>query len=261
MNRAAIWRARSTRHIPLRAAALAVALAIACAGPAHATGGRGVAMIVGGMQPDEPAVPPLKPAAERPVAADDGRAIPVVRAVGPQDLSGAMPGIRTVSAHAQYAQRNANTRARVMALAPIVDEAAQKSMVDGALLMAVIHVESGGNPLAVSRKGATGLMQLMPDTGAEMGALDLFDQRQNVIAGARFLGNMMRRYGSVDLALAAYNAGPGAVDRHGYRIPPFKETQDYVVKVNQQYDHYRHMRATEPGESRPVTVATLRGGD
>jgi soluble lytic murein transglycosylase-like protein len=96
----------------------------------------------------------------------------------------------------------------------------------------VITVESGYNPRAVSRKGAKGLMQLMPSTAQRFGAMNLFDPQQNVRAGARYLKWLLQYFdGDLKLALAAYTAGEGAVMRYGRRIPPFPETIDYVPRV------------------------------
>jgi soluble lytic murein transglycosylase-like protein len=119
----------------------------------------------------------------------------------------------------------------------IVREAAERHRVDPALIRAVIQTESGWNPAAVSRKGAGGLMQLVPATAQRFGVHDVFNPQQNVDAGARYLKTLLERYkGNLDLALAAYNAGEGAVDRHG-GIPPFRETRNYVMKV--QYEYFR----------------------
>ncbi|CAE6739120.1 Membrane-bound lytic murein transglycosylase F [Paraburkholderia domus] len=143
---------------------------------------------------------------------------------------------------------------RIMALAPMINEAAHAADVDSALLMAVIDVESGGNPQAVSPKGATGLMQLMPSTGARHGASDLFDPRQNVAAGARYLRRLMLQFGDLQLALAAYNAGEGAVQKYGGQIPPYAETMSYVPKVIGRYMHYRN--ATSSTNEVPAQAAT-----
>jgi soluble lytic murein transglycosylase-like protein len=117
----------------------------------------------------------------------------------------------------------------------LVREAAERHHVDPALIRAVIETESGWNPRAVSRKGAGGLMQLIPTTAERYGAYDLFNPQQNIDAGVRHLKTLLERYnGNLDLALAAYNAGAGAVDRaHG--VPAYRETQDYVRKVQAAY--------------------------
>jgi hypothetical protein len=117
----------------------------------------------------------------------------------------------------------------------LVREAAERHNVDPALVRAVIETESNWNPAAVSRKGATGLMQLIPTTAQRFGANDAFDPKQNVDAGVHYLKTLLERYnGNLDLALAAYNAGEGAVDRaHG--VPSFRETRSYVHKVQDAY--------------------------
>ncbi|MCK9239159.1 lytic transglycosylase domain-containing protein [Desulfocurvus sp.] len=105
---------------------------------------------------------------------------------------------------------------------------------DHRLVQAVIQVESNFQPGAVSDKGAQGLMQIMPSTGADLGLADPHDVEGNIEAGVRYLRMQMDRFGSPDLALAAYNAGPGQVERYG-GVPPFRETQDYVRKVLSLY--------------------------
>lgn len=108
--------------------------------------------------------------------------------------------------------------------------------VEAGLLNAVIAVESAYNPRAVSPKGAAGLMQLMPDTARRYGVTDRFDPDQNVLGGALYLRDLLRRFDNrLDLVLAAYNAGEGAVERHGRRIPPFAETLRYVPRVLGRY--------------------------
>jgi len=98
------------------------------------------------------------------------------------------------------------------------------------LLRAVVQVESGGKPDAVSPSGAVGLMQLMPGTARELGVDDSKDPWQNIVGGAKYLARQLQRFGGLEEALAAYNAGPGAVARHG-GIPPYAETRNYVERV------------------------------
>ncbi|WP_408284920.1 lytic transglycosylase domain-containing protein [Paraburkholderia aspalathi] len=141
----------------------------------------------------------------------------------------------------------------------MIDEAARATDLDSALLMAVIDVESGGNPQAVSPKGATGLMQLMPNTGARHGASDLFDPRQNIAAGARYLKQLMRQFGDLQLVLAAYNAGEGAVQKYGGQIPPYAETMNYVPKVIARYMGYRDAISSTGTVSNRAIADSSRG--
>jgi hypothetical protein len=114
-------------------------------------------------------------------------------------------------------------------------EAARRHGLDPALVLAVVAVESGFRPEAVSPKGAEGLMQLMPATADSLGVRDALDPEQNLDAGVRHLGSLLTLYGGdLALALAAYNAGEGAVARHG-GIPPYKETRAYVKRVLARY--------------------------
>ena len=118
----------------------------------------------------------------------------------------------------------------------IIEKAASSNSVEANLLRAVIVVESGFNSRAVSKRGAVGLMQLMPATATRFGVSNPYDPRENVHAGARYLKFLMDRFGhDVRLALAAYNAGEDAVDRNGGQIPPFTETMAYVPKVLRIY--------------------------
>ncbi|HEY7643274.1 MAG TPA: lytic transglycosylase domain-containing protein [Steroidobacteraceae bacterium] len=119
---------------------------------------------------------------------------------------------------------------------PLIESAAAAAAVEPELLRAVIAVESGFNPRAVSKAGAAGLMQLMPHTADRYGVSDRFDPGQNIHAGARYLKALIARYDNdIKLALAAYNAGEQAVDRCGRCIPRYRETQAYVPRVWQMY--------------------------
>jgi len=113
----------------------------------------------------------------------------------------------------------------------LINEAAEKYHLDPAMIRAVMQTESAFNAMAVSPVGAMGLMQLMPEVAAELGAEDPMDPRQNIMAGSRYLRQLLNSHkGNVKLALASYNAGPGAVKKYG-AVPPFKETRNYVKRI------------------------------
>ena len=125
----------------------------------------------------------------------------------------------------------------------IIENAATAASVEPNLLRAVIVVESGFNSRAVSKRGAMGLMQLMPATATRFGVSNPYDPLQNVHAGARYLKFLIDRFGQdVSLALAAYNAGEDAVDRNGGQIPPFSETMAYVPRVLKIYQMLRNQQ-------------------
>lgn len=122
----------------------------------------------------------------------------------------------------------------------VIAEAAELNGISFHLLKAMIHVESYFNPRAVSKKGAMGLMQIMPQNFGFLDVSDPFDPWDNIMGGARYFKDMLNRFqGNLDLALAAYNAGPGAVERYN-DIPPYQETQDYVLKVRQFFQLYKN---------------------
>jgi soluble lytic murein transglycosylase-like protein len=130
----------------------------------------------------------------------------------------------------------------------LVQEHATKQSLRPELVRAVIQVESGYNARATSPVGAMGLMQLMPQTARELGVLDPYDPADNIGGGTRYLRRLLDRYdGDEELALAAYNAGPGAVDKYGRQIPPYRETRDYVRKVG-----------SSAGKSAPVERTVVR---
>jgi soluble lytic murein transglycosylase-like protein len=121
-----------------------------------------------------------------------------------------------------------------------IDTAGKSNGVDAALIHAVISAESGYNPNAVSRKGASGLMQLMPDTAKRYGVANVFDPAQNIQGGTRYLKDLLAMFnGDLRLAIAGYNAGENAVIRAGRKVPQYTETVAYVPKVIDYYNRYR----------------------
>jgi soluble lytic murein transglycosylase-like protein len=126
----------------------------------------------------------------------------------------------------------------------IIQGQAKAQNMDASLIKAVVKAESGFNPNAVSSVGAQGLMQLMPGTANGLGVQDSFNPSQNVAGGTKYLKNLVEKYHSVPLGLAAYNAGPGAVDKYG-GIPPYKETQNYVKKVLQYQQQFNLLNPEE----------------
>lgn len=132
---------------------------------------------------------------------------------------------------------------------------ARRYQLDSLLLAALVEVESGFQPEVVSASGAIGLTQIMPDTAAWLGAADIHDPKANLDTGARYLSFLLHQYhGDITLALAAYNAGPGNVDRFG-DVPPFRETRSYVDRVLGRYlDHHQQVwRTSGPDQLRSLT--------
>lgn len=137
-----------------------------------------------------------------------------------------------------------SVRLNTQAYSTEIASAAREFGVEEAVVRAIIHAESAFNPTALSRAGAQGLMQLMPPTARRFGVSDSFDAGQNIRGGVQYLSWLLRRFnGNLTLAAAGYNAGEGAVDRHG-GVPPYKETQYYVQRVAQLADRYRGELAT-----------------
>ncbi len=130
-------------------------------------------------------------------------------------------------------------QARASEFDNLISAAAQKHGLDESLLKAVVQAESNFTPTAISSAGAKGLMQLMDATAAGLGVSDAFDPVQNIEGGAKFLSQLLNRYhGNEVLALAAYNAGPGAVDKWG-GVPPYQETQTYVPRILDLRNQYK----------------------
>ncbi len=124
-----------------------------------------------------------------------------------------------------------STLGRIEKFEPIIEEAAERYGIDKNLIKSVIFTESAANPKAISKANAKGLMQLIDSTASDMGVNNVWDPRENIHGGTRYLAEMLKKYnGDKKLALSAYNAGPGNVDKYN-GIPPFKETQNYVTRV------------------------------
>jgi soluble lytic murein transglycosylase-like protein len=134
-----------------------------------------------------------------------------------------------------------------------IDAAARRYKVPASLVRAVVHAESNFDSRALSPKGASGLMQLMPETAREMFVKDIFDPRQNIEGGTRYLRVLANQYGGDMVKMvAAYNAGPEAIRKYGGNVPPYAETQAYVRKVIQLYFHYKErerLALNEPREA------------
>lgn len=153
---------------------------------------------------------------------------------GNQQASG-LNGPSSGTTVGQTAASGASNRLSAARLEELVQSTAARHGVNPNLVRAVIETESGGNPSAVSRKGAVGLMQLMPTTALELGVRNMYSAAENLEAGVRYLHTLLDRYnGDLDRALAAYNAGAGAVDRAG-GVPRYRETREYVRKVTNSY--------------------------
>lgn len=179
----------------------------------------------------------LLAAAAHPAPAADLRAVATVRA---DPRTGRL--VRVV----RYETRDGRAVPPDAALRPLVEHAAREHQVDPLLVDAIIRAESGYSPLAISPKGAAGLMQIMPATARQLGARDRFDPADNVRAGVRYLKALRDTFGDDRLALAAYNAGPAAVRRHR-GVPPYQETIEYVGKVT---NYYQQARAAAPAAPR-----------
>ena len=159
--------------------------------------------------------------------AEKGQPIPMQGKIGP-DVEGEVPPFDPFAA-ARLSQLGPNPdKTQIQGM---IAQVAREQNLDYNLLRSVVEAESSYNPLEVSHRGAKGLMQLMPDTARELGVTDAFNPYQNLTGGAKYLKKMLTRYqDNIDLALAAYNAGPGKVDR-AQGIPNYAETKNYIAKI------------------------------
>ncbi len=151
--------------------------------------------------------------------------------------------VRPVAADSAPALRAATA----MEIQAMLGQAGEAHHIDEDLLASVVRAESAGRVTAVSRTGARGLMQLMPGTANAMGVNDAFQPRQNIAGGTAYLDSLLTRYhDDVALALAAYNAGPGAVDRY-HGVPPYRETREYVARVIREFNRRKRMMQVAQG--------------
>jgi soluble lytic murein transglycosylase-like protein len=150
----------------------------------------------------------------------------------PKDPSAKTYAVAAASSTASAFKTTRPLSRRAAQYMSLIEEHASLNAVSADLVRALIQAESAFNPRARSPKGAMGLMQLMPETAAEFGVLDAYNPFENVRAGVKYLKQLLNMYdGNEELALAAYNAGPGAVKKYGGTVPPYRETRNYVAKV------------------------------
>lgn len=131
----------------------------------------------------------------------------------------------------------------------IAKSEAMKHGIDPLLVKALIRIESGNDPTAISPKGARGLMQLMPETAKELGVADIMTPQQNIKGGVKYFSDLLDKFeGRLDLALAAYNAGPGAIKNHG-GVPPFPETINFVARVIDEYNQLKENKTVDTSQA------------
>jgi soluble lytic murein transglycosylase-like protein len=160
-------------------------------------------------------------------------------------------------AAARAAPARRSSRVRATRYDNLIQQVSSTVTLDPALIKSVMHAESAFDPRALSHKGASGLMQLMPATARRYGVTRIFDPKQNVMAGSRYLRDLLRQFsGDMRLALAGYNAGENAVVKYG-GIPPYSETQKYVRKVLELYKSYRNLHCQDTPDG--ATVVSCSG--
>lgn len=171
-------------------------------------------------------------------------AIRELKALARSKIGSSLPRKASTSARAAGGRFIDRVLSRLSKYEDAIEEAAEKYEVPKELIKAVATAESAGLPNARSKAGAKGLMQLMDSTAKALGVLNPYDPRENILGGAKYLRNMLDKFGDLKLALAAYNAGPGAVSKYG-GVPPYRETRAYVKKVADYYDLYKNMAENE----------------
>lgn len=212
---------------------------------------------------EPPAVPPLPSAAELARAKDLARLLDTegaFHAMREVDLSQALKAARSKRQFELLPETSRAARRSLLRRLPhggAIADAARRYELDGLLLAAVVEAESGFDSQVISTRGAAGLMQIMPALAGD-DTLDLFDPAINLNLGARYIRQLSRRFdGDLELTLAAYNAGPGAVERFG-GVPPYRETTKFVQKVLRIYDgHRRSLDAAAPAAA-PAAAAAAR---
>jgi soluble lytic murein transglycosylase-like protein len=217
-----------------------------------------------GVRVQTPAKP--KPAAQNKKLKLTARTVERPAPSGVQPFSGSlMPNItpNALAASAAVGKSLGGFSTGNAAIDSFIAESATRNGVDPVLLYSIMHRESSFRRFAVSPKGARGLMQLMPGTAARFGVSNIFDPRQNIEGGARYVRFLLDTFGGdVRLALAGYNAGEGAVMRYGNRVPPYAETQEYVRRISERYELMRDPSTarTAPRVSR-TQVARLKAAE
>jgi Transglycosylase SLT domain len=212
-----------------------------------------------------PSLPPAPPAAPPsiPQVVSSGLSPEVLKyvplcVIPLEDPTTPAPAIKAVLKHLKQVETFGPTVK--VRLDSLIKKYAQKHGVDEKLVWTVLRQESRGNPLAVSPKGAMGLMQLMPETAESLGVQDAFDPEKNVEGGVKYLKHCLARFQQdVVLALAAYNAGPGAVEKYG-GVPPYQETENYVAKITEAYTGKPWTR-DDPEAAPPAPVKKEAGLD
>lgn len=191
-------------------------------------------------------VEPPPPVTKRPAKTRKG-ASPVVRNANPPEAQAVRPTVLPLETAINSISVNSSLRGFTTGNESIdsyVTEAAKRHGLDPLLIYSIMHQESSFKQRAISPKGARGLMQLMPGTAVRFGVTNIFDPQQNIEGGARYMRFLLDRFdGDLALALAGYNAGEGAVDKYGWQIPPYAETQEYVRRISRRYSLLRDPNA------------------